>query len=150
MSQDSNTPRDSAGRWKKGCTGNAKGRPPGAGRIARMREALADDVPAILTVLKEQALAGDVGAARLLLERALPPLRALEPAAELPDLPESASPAEVGRAVINAAASGEVSPSQAAALLGAVASLARVIEVSELEARIQALEAAAAPGGAHS
>lgn len=48
-----------------------------------------------------------------------------------------------GEAVLTAMANGEISPSQAAELLGALASQARLIEATELEQRITALEQAA-------
>lgn len=155
--QENNTPpekddgqpeRDRVGRWRKGESGNPKGRPAGSGRLAALRATIAADVPAIIASLTEKARDGDVQAARLLLERVLPPVRSLEPAAELPDLPEGASPGDFARRVLAAAAAGEVSPSQAAALMTAAAAAVRVIEGDELEARIRALEAGAVPGGA--
>ncbi len=103
-------------------------------------------MPAIIASLTEKARDGDVQAARLLLERVLPPVRSLEPAAELPGLPADAGPAVFARAVLAAAAAGEVAPSQAAALIAAAAGAVRVIEAGELEARIQALERAAGVG----
>lgn len=48
-----------------------------------------------------------------------------------------------GEAIVTAMASGEISPGQAAEFLGALASQARLIEATELEQRITALEHAA-------
>ena len=64
--------------WAKGQSGNPKGRPAGSGEVAKLRAAIAGQVPAILESLTAAALAGDVQAARLLLERALPPIKAIE------------------------------------------------------------------------
>lgn len=54
------------------------GRPRGTSKAQAMRDAIAADVPAILAVLVQQAKAGDVQAARVLLERALPALKPQE------------------------------------------------------------------------
>jgi hypothetical protein len=47
---------------------------------------------------------------------------------------------EQGRAVLACVAAGELAPGQGAALLGGIASLARVAELDEIERRIDALE----------
>jgi len=85
-----------------------------------------------------QALEGDTAAARLLLERAVAPLKATEQpqALTLPD----GSLTDQGRAVLASVAAGELAPGQGAALLGAIGTLARVSEVDELAARVAALE----------
>lgn len=131
------------GRWKPGESGNPKGRKPGTGEVARLRASIADRVPELLAALMAKALEGDVGAARLLLERAVAPLKAAEQphALTLPD----GSLTDQGRAVLAAVAAGELAPSQGAALLGVIGQLARVAEVDELARRIEALEARATP-----
>jgi hypothetical protein len=125
-------------RWKPGQSGNSKGRPAGVGQVGKFRAAIADRVPEIIEGLMIRAIAGDVGAARLLLERAIPPLRAAEQAQAL-TLPDG-SLTEQGRAVLACVAAGELAPGQGAALLGGIASLARVAELDEIERRIDALE----------
>jgi hypothetical protein len=104
-----------------------------------LRKQIEAHVPGIITALVAKAGEGDSGAARLLLERVLPPVKAMEQpqAIALP----GGSLAEQGRAVLAAVAAGELSPSQGAALVSAIGSLARVVEVDELAARIAALEA---------
>ena len=124
--------------WKPGKTENPKGRPPGTGEVAKMRAAITGNVPAILESLTTAALAGDVQAARLLLERALPPIKPVEQSQPL-SLPDGTL-TEQGRAVLASVAAGELAPGQGAALLGAIGTLARVSEVDELARRIEALE----------
>ena len=128
------------GRWKPGESGNPKGRTPGTGEVAAIRAAIADRVPELLTAMMTRALDGDVGAARLLLERAVAPLKAAEQpqALTLPD----GTLTDQGRAVLVAVAAGELAPGQGAALLGAIGTLARVTELDELTARIEKLETA--------
>jgi hypothetical protein len=125
--------------WRAGQSGNPRGRRPGTGEVAKLRAAIAEHVPTILERLVAAALQGDVSAARLLLERVCPPLKATEEAAPLA-LPDGTL-TEQGRAVLGAVAAGELAPGQGAALLGAIGTLARVVEVDELEARLTALEA---------
>ena len=126
------------GRWKAGESGNPAGRKPGSGEVAKMRAAMAEHVPALLAVLVERALAGDIGAARLLLERTIAPLKASEEAAPL-TLPDGTL-TEQGRAVVAAVAAGEIAPGQGAALLASLSTLAKLTEADELKRRITALE----------
>lgn len=125
-------------RWKPGQTGNPKGRPRGSGKVAELRLAIEARVPAIVDQLTAAALNGDVGAARLLLERVIPPLRAVEDHIEIQLAGESLP--DHGRAVIAAAASGNLSPSQASAMLTSLGTLARIVEADEMIKRIEALE----------
>lgn len=126
------------GRWKAGESGNPAGRKPGSGEVATIRAAMAEHVPALVAVLVERATGGDIGAARLLLERTVAPLKASEQAAPL-TLPDG-SLTEQGRAVVAAVAAGELSPGQGAALLASLGTLAKLTEADELERRIAALE----------
>jgi hypothetical protein len=126
------------GKWKKGESGNPRGRPRGAGEIARLRAAIGRAVPDILAALIEKAQAGDVQAAKLLLERTLPPVKPIELPEALPL--EGATLTDQGRAVLHLLAAGEIGPMQAAALLSAIGQLARVAEIDELTRRIEALE----------
>ena len=132
------TRKPPAAAWKPGQSGNPKGRPAGSGEVAKLRAAIAGQVPAILQSLTAAALAGDVQAACLLLERTLPALKPAEQAQAL-HLPDGTLTAQ-GRAVLAAVAAGELAPGQGAALLGAIGTLARVAEVDELARRIEALE----------
>ena len=126
------------GRWKPGESGNPAGRARGAGEGGKLRASIAEHVPAIITKLVEQAKAGDSGAARLLLERVIAPLKAAEQATPIA-LPEGAL-SDQGRAVLMAAGAGELAPGQASQLLAGLGALAKLIETDELSARIAALE----------
>ena len=133
------TRKPPAAAWKPGQSGNAKGRPAGTGEVGKLRAAIAKRVPDLLDAMLAKALDGDVGAARLLLERAIAPLKAIEQTQALA-LPDGTLTAQ-GRAVLRSVADGVLAPSQGAALLGAIGTLARVTELDELESRIAALEA---------
>ena len=127
-------------QWQPGQTGNPKGRPPGQSEITRLRASLARDAPDILAGLVIAAKGGDVQAARLILERILPPIKAIEQAVEL-QLPDGGTLTAKAAAVLSAAAAGDLAPGQAAQLIAALGTLAKIHEVDELAARITALEA---------
>lgn len=126
-------------KWKPGQTGNPKGRPPGQSEITRLRASLTGDVPDILAGLVVAAKGGDVQAARLILERVLPPVKAVEQAVAL-HLPEGGTLTAKASAVLSAASAGDLAPGQAAQLIAALGTLAKLHEVDELAARIAALE----------
>lgn len=132
-------------QWQPGQTGNPKGRPPGQSEITRLRASLAADVPDILAGLVLAAKGGDIQAARLILERVLPPVKAIEQAVAL-QLPVGGTLTAQGRAVLSAVAGGELAPGQGAQLLSAIGALARVTELDELLTRITALEERNAEG----
>ncbi len=125
--------------WVKGQSGNPGGRRPGAiGVPGKARLAISKAVPGILNTLIAQAQGGDTSAARLLLERVVPPLRATdEPTQPL----AIASLSEAPSALLAALGAGVLSVDQVAQLANALANLARVSETVELEARIRNLEA---------
>ncbi len=120
------------GSWKPGQSGNPAGRKPGTGEVVAAR------VPELLTAMMTKALEGDVGAARLLLERAVPPLKAAEQTQAL-SLPDGTL-TQQGRAVLACVAAGELAPGQGAQLLTGIGTLARVVEIDELAKRIEKLE----------
>ena len=125
--------------WKPGQSGNPKGKTPGSGELQKLRASLAGHVPEILAGLVLAAKGGDVQAARLILERVLPPVKAIEQAVEL-QLPEGGTLTAKAAAVLSAAAAGELAPTQAAQLITALGTLAKITEIDELAARITSLE----------
>lgn len=125
--------------WKPGQSGNPKGKTPGSGELQKLRASIAADVPEILAGLVIAAKGGDIQAARLILERVLPPMKAIEQAVEL-RLPDDGTLTAKATAVLSAAAAGELAPGQAAQLIAALGTLAKINEVDELAARITSLE----------
>lgn len=131
------------GRWKPGQSGNPRGRPARNGEpgsAAKLRAAIAEHVPNIIDRLVEQAKGGDVGACRLLLERALPALKPVETV--VPVTIEGQTLTDQGRSVLGAIGKGELAPGQAAHLLTGLGVLAKLTETDELARRVAALEKA--------
>ncbi|MCP5263641.1 MAG: hypothetical protein H6929_20010 [Rhodoferax sp.] len=133
--------------WKPGQSGNPAGRQPGSGELQKLRAAIREHVPAIIDQLVAAARGGDVQASRLLLERVLPPVKPTEQAIEL-ELPEGGTLTAKASAVLHAAASGELAPGQAAQMIAALGTVAKIIETDDLAQRIKALEDRSASKGA--
>lgn len=124
--------------WQPGQSGNPAGKPKGSGEVQKLRAAIAKHVPEIVNQLVDAAKGGDIQAARLLLERTLPPLRPMDQPQQfaLPD----GSFTDKAKAVLDAISSGDLPTAQGSQLLGAIAGLGRLTEIDELTARIEALE----------
>jgi hypothetical protein len=135
--------RGPGGRFAPGNSASP-GRPPGRGPVAEMRAALATDLDKIIDTLKAQALAGDPQAIRIILDRVLPALRPVDMPTTLA-LPAGGTLADQARAVVQAAADGDLSPAQAAQIVTALGGVAKIIETTELVRRIEALEAVKTP-----
>ena len=131
--------RGAGGRFAVGNEGSP-GRPPGRGAVAELRETLATDLHKIIATLKAQALAGDPQAIRIILDRVLPALRPVEMPTTLA-LSIEGTLAEQARSVVQAAADGYLTPSQASQIVTALGGVAKIIETTELVVRIEALEA---------
>ncbi len=128
-------------QFKKGQSGNPNGRPRGAvGQRTKLLKELESDLPALITALKTNALAGDTQALKLLLDRLLPVKKAAHELVELPELEQAQTLVDKAGAVLDAVAMGEVAPDIGAQLVHAVGVLSKVAEVQDLEARISALE----------
>lgn len=127
------------GKWKQGESGNPNGRPPGVGEVTKLRDSIAAHLPEIIMQLVNKAKDGDSQAARLLLERVLPPMKAIEQPVTL-SLPVGDGITAQGMAIVQAVSAGTIAPGQGAALLTGLGALARIKEIDELERRIAQLE----------
>ena len=65
--------------WKQGESGNPNGRPRKSQRsMAQLRSQISEHLPDVIEVLANAAKEGDVQAARILVERCVPSMRALD------------------------------------------------------------------------
>jgi hypothetical protein len=66
-------------KFTKGQSGNPAGRPVGSkNKCTQFRELLEQDLPALVSVLRDKALEGDMNAMRLLLERLVPKVQVVD------------------------------------------------------------------------
>ena len=89
----------------------------------------------------DAAKAGDLAAARLVIERLAPPLRERPLSLPLPDTGTVAGVSAAQQAILQAVGEGEILPGEGTALAGIVESRRKALETVELEQRISALEA---------
>lgn len=145
LPDDPGTPanRDDSGRFLPGTSGNPTGRPKKRDADRRIEELARDASESAFRVVQDLMTGSEndktrLSAALAILERAhgKPGERLTEPVELAPD----ATLADQGRAVMAAACRGDLTPTQAGALLGCLSNLARLVELTDLEERIAALE----------
>ena len=121
--------------------GNA-GRPKGArNRTTQAVMALLEgEAEALSRKAVEMALAGDSVALRLCLDRLAPARKDSPVEFQLPRMTTAHDAAEAAGAVLQAVSEGELTPIEAVQIMGLIDSLRRVLETTELEARVAALE----------
>lgn len=122
-------------------TGNA-GRPKGArNRTTQAVMALLDgEAEALSRKAVEMALAGDSVALRLCLDRLAPPRKDSPVQFALPQMTCAHDAAEAAGTVLQAVSEGDLTPTEGAQVMTLVDSYRRTLEVTELEARMAALE----------
>lgn len=128
-----------SGRFPKGVSGNPAGRPRKA--TAELEKALRKHGADLADKLIELALSGDTTALKMCIDRIHAPLKPQAATIEL-ELPAGASLADTGRSILDAVARGELPTDQAGQLLSGLGAMVRIVELEELEQRIQALEEA--------
>ena len=112
--------------FQKGTSGNPAGRPKNPKHSSSaLRAQIATELPAIITSLITLAKSGDATAGKTLMDKVLPSVRPQALPAQLPGLAEG-SPQERGEAVLQALASGQLSPDVAVLILSALAKMREI------------------------
>ncbi len=128
-------------KFQPGSSGNPGGRPKG---IKDKRVALRSLFESHADKLAKQAinlaLAGDVQALRICVDRIIPPVREDRLQIDLPPIADAAGCAEAQDVITRAVATGELLPSQGEALAGLVEHRRKAIETSDILKRLEALE----------
>ena len=131
-----------ASRFQPGRSGNPAGRRPGSRNRASLAAGMLLEGGSVALTRKviELAKGGDTTALKMCLDRIAPPRKDAPVTLDLPVLtgPETAL-AGVARA-IEAAAAGEITPSEAGAVVGLLESYRLAYETHEIEKRLAALE----------
>ena len=137
-----NSGRNTDGTFGPGNPGKPKG-----ARHRATQAALAlleGEAEALTRKAVEAALAGDVSALRLCLDRIAPPRKDAPVSFALPAMASAADAAQAAGAVLAAVAEGDLTPLEAVQIMGLIETYRRTLETCELEARVAALEAGAA------
>jgi hypothetical protein len=115
------------------------GRPPGSSnKNTHIVAALRDAAPELLRVLIDKAKAGDMAALKILAPFFMPKHRSIE--LDAPQLNGSGSAVAALAAVFEAVATGQITPSEGAAVAALVEACTRALNVNELEARLENIE----------
>ena len=122
--------------FKPGQSGNPRGKKPGT-KNKKLELFRSNDEKLQRKVL-DMALDGDVAMLKIVADRLWPRLRS--EAMPVIVKTKSADIASQGAAIINAALAGKLTPDVLRDLLGALADQARLVEFTEIESRLQALE----------
>lgn len=135
----SKTRRGKNGRFLPGQSGNPDGRPPAM--PPELRKRLTDATPKIIEGVIKAAHEGDMQAARLVLERVAPVTRSTAAPVIIQELETAESLSDKAKAIVNAVARGECPPDIGATMIQAVGACAKIIEIDEIERRLDAIEA---------
>lgn len=125
-------------KFQPGKSGNKLGRPAGVkSRAASLRQKFIDDFEGVADAVLLAAKNGDIQAARLCLDRCLPPLRGVDAPVKI-EISKNLPLIEQAKEVLAAAVAGKVSISQASQLANTLAALSEKTEILERLATIEA------------
>ncbi len=134
--------REKDGRWKSGQSANPAGRPSGLrNRVTVMAEKLLEDgAEAVCRSVVEHALAGNIAAAKLVLDRILPPRKDRPVKIELPEIKTASDAASATAGVLKRVADGEVTPEEGTRVVGLIDAFVGQIAAADFEKRLAVLE----------
>jgi hypothetical protein len=129
-------------RFQPGQSGNPAGRPPGArNKTTRFIETMLDgEAEDIARKAIELAKRGNATAIRVCLERLCPPRKDSPAPLEIPSMQTADDAVQALAAIVNAVASGELTPREAAELTKVVEGFAKTLQLHDLETRLRKLE----------
>jgi hypothetical protein len=138
-------------RFKKGQSGNPNGKPRGCRNASTILfdDLLRDNAKELIEKAIEMAKGGDGPALRLCIDRLAPPRKDRPVWFELPKMNESRDAVKASAAIVEAVASGDLTPSEAAELSKVVDGYARSLQTVEFEQRLSILEKVFADDKSH-
>lgn len=128
--------------FKKGQSGNPAGKPRGARNAVTMAlESLLDGQASALTQKAiDLALAGDLTALRICLDRILPPRKDRPVTFDFPVISSAAEAAGTMASILAAVSAGKITPAEASDVGKLVESYVKAVEAADLSTRIERLE----------
>jgi hypothetical protein len=129
--------------FPKGASGNPAGRPPGARHktTIMLEQLMVDDAERVTKRVVQAALQGNMQAAKLILDRAVPPRKDRAVTIDLPALATAADVVSATARIIAAVSAGALTPDEGTALAGLVELHRRAIETGDHEQRLASVEA---------
>lgn len=130
------------GRYRKGRSGNPNGKPKGArNRSTLAAEALLEgSLDKICKRVEEEALNGNMQAAKMILERFLPPRKDRCIKIDLPPITTYSDVLNAVGFIVNAVGKGKITPSEGELLSRTVESYSKALESYQLESRLKSIE----------
>ena len=139
---DNTDEKQVTGRFKKGKSGNSKGRPKGAlNQTTLAAQALLDgEAEALTRKAIELAKGGDITALRLCLDRLLPPRKDRPLVLAVPAIEDPNDLEQASAAVLRSVVAGEITPSEGQALASILEGHRKVVALADVERRLEELE----------
>lgn len=130
------------GRFKKGKSGNPRGKPKGARhRASMMAEMLFENgIEVVCEQVLSQAKEGNLHAAKIVLDRLLPPRKDRPINFRLPFIKNTADAMAASQLICYAVGNGEITPLEGESLSKIIEIQAKNIELFDFEVRLQKIE----------
>lgn len=131
-----------AGRFKKGHSGNPRGKAKGTKNRATLiaQQLLEGELETICRRLILEATSGNLQAIKMILDRVLPPKKEHPITISLPKLQNSSDALQAMTSITEAVGNGDISPCEGEALAKIIDINVRAIEVHDFENRLNKLE----------
>jgi hypothetical protein len=128
--------------FKKGQSGNPKGKKPGTRNRATMaaQELLEGDLRTIAKVCVDKAKGGDMVACKLILDKLIPNRRERPIDLQLPKLEGTAEIPQALAHTLEAVAQGKITPGEGQTVTALLEAYRKSLETTDLETRLRALE----------
>lgn len=130
------------GKYKRGYSGNPNGKPKGTRNKSTLAaEALLEgSLDKICKKVEEEALNGNMQAAKMILERFLPPRKDRCIQIDLPPINTYGDVLNAVGFIVNAVGKGMITPSEGELLSRAVENYSKALELYQLESRLKNIE----------
>ena len=128
--------------FPKGRSGNPRGKPKGARHKTTLlaEKLMQNDAENIVNAVLMAARAGDMTAARIVLDRIAPTRRDNPVTFALPKIKRPADAVAASAAILSAVAGGRLTPGEALEVFKLIEGFVKTLEVAELEERLAELE----------
>lgn len=129
-------------RFQKGKSGNPKGKPKGARNRSTLaaEQFLEASLEGVCRTIEQEALQGNMLAAKMILDRFLPTRKDRILKIDFPEIQDIEDILKALRSIVNAVGSGEISPSEGESLSKTLDMYVKAMETHQLESRLSQLE----------